>query len=83
MSGSNTPSQWLQAASLYLRAGPHRLRVLKAAGHRHFGPQEWGIGIIGAVALQAEAPERLQTLASSRWRSLCGTQADWVELVRP
>ncbi len=83
VSGSNTPSQWLQAASLYLRAGPHRLRVVKAAGHRHFGPQEWGIGIIGAVALQAEAPERLQTLAPSRWRSLCGTRADWVELVRP
>jgi hypothetical protein len=83
VSGSNTPSQWLQAARLYLRAGPHHLRVLKAAGHRHFGPEEWGIGIIGAVALQAEEPEWLQTLAPSRWRSLCGTEADWVELVRP
>jgi len=68
---------------MYLHAGPHQVRVVKAAGRRHFGPQEWGIGVIGAVAFQPETPERLQTLPLSRWRSLCGTQADWVELVRP
>ncbi len=81
--GSNTPNQWLQAASTYLRAGPHQVRVVKAAGRRHFGPEQWGIGVIGAVAFQPETAERLQTLPLSRWRSLCGTQADWVELVRP
>ena len=84
VSGSNTPSQWLQAATLNLRAGPHALRVVKEAGRRHFGPEEWGQGVIGAVALQALQPEeRLLTLPLSSWRSLCGTQADWVELVRP
>jgi hypothetical protein len=84
VSGSNTPNQWLQAASLDLRAGPHYVRVVKEAGRRHFGPQEWGIGTVGAVALQAESPtEHLITVPLSRWRSVCGTEADWVELVRP
>lgn len=83
VSGSNTPSQWLQAASVQLRAGPHQAEIVKAAGHRHFGPQEWGVGIIGAVALQREESERLRTVALNRWHSLCGAQADWVELVRP
>jgi hypothetical protein len=57
--------------------------VLKSPGRRHFGPGEWGIGQIGAVALQREAPERLQSVPTADWRRLCGTQADWVELVRP
>jgi hypothetical protein len=83
VSGSNTPGQWLQAASLRLSPGKHRVRVVKAAGHRHFGPGEWAIGAIGAVALQSETPERLQTLPLTRWRTLCGTEADWVEVVRP
>jgi hypothetical protein len=83
VSGSNTPGQWLTASSLYLKSGPHRVAVLKSPGRRHFGPGEWGIGPIGAVALQREAPERLQTVPTADWRRLCGTQADWVELVRP
>jgi hypothetical protein len=84
VSGSNTPNQWLLAASIYLRAGPHRVRVVREAGHRHFGPQQWGIGTIGAAALQRERRgERLVSVPLDRWRSLCGTQADWVELVRP
>jgi hypothetical protein len=82
VSGSNTPGQWLQAATLRLRAGKHLLRVEKAPGRRHFGPGEWAVGTIGAVALQAQTPERLRTLALSRWRSLCGKEADWVEVVR-
>ena len=83
VSGSNTPGQWLQAASVYLSPGRHSVTLVKAAGHRHFGPGEWGIGVIGAAALQSETPERLRTLPLSSWQSLCGTQADWVELVRP
>jgi hypothetical protein len=83
VSGKNTPGQWLQAATLHLKAGRYLVRVVKTAGHRHFGPGEWGTGTIGAVAFQREAPERMRTLALSRWRTLCGTEADWVELVRP
>jgi hypothetical protein len=83
VSGSNTPGQWLQATSLLLAPGSHQVRIVKAAGHRHFGPGEWGVGVIGAVAFQREAPEQLRTLATSSWRTLCGTRADWVELVQP
>jgi len=83
VSGSNTPGQWLKAASLYLTPGSHQVGLLKVPGHRHFGPGEWAIGLIGAVAFQREAPERLQTVPTADWRSLCGTEADWVELVRP
>jgi hypothetical protein len=83
VSGVNTPEQWLRAVTLRLKAGSYRVRVVKAPGRRHFGPGEWGTGTIGAVALASDTPERMRTLALSRWRTLCGTEADWVELVRP
>jgi hypothetical protein len=35
------------------------------------------------VALQMQAPERLQTVKLADYRTLCGKPADWVELVRP
>jgi hypothetical protein len=81
--GSNTPGQWLQVASVALGAGAHALSITRPGGHRHLGPQEWGIGVIGAVALQRRGAERLVTLPTSRWRSLCGRRVDWVELVAP
>jgi hypothetical protein len=79
----DTPGQWQRAASLYLAPGSHRVRILKPAGHRYFAPGEWGVGIIGAVAFQRDTAEQLLTLPTSSWRTLCGTRADWVELVRP
>jgi hypothetical protein len=89
VAGANSTGQWLQAAALRLRAGAHRVRIYADGGHRHFGPGEWPLGpigttgTIGAVALQAQAPERMRTVPLAAWRTLCGTQADWVELVRP
>jgi hypothetical protein len=83
VSGSNTPGQWLRAATVRLSAGRHTARVVKAAGRRHFGPGEWAVGTLGAVALQAQAPERVSSLPLARWRTLCGGEADWVEVVRP
>jgi hypothetical protein len=82
-SGANTPGQWFQITSLYLSPGRHELRIIKPAGRRHLGAGEWGAGIIGAVALQREGSEQLRILPVSSWRTLCGTAADWVELVRP
>jgi hypothetical protein len=83
VSGKNTPGQWLRAATLHLKAGRYPVRIVKTAGHRHFGPGEWGVGTIGAVAFQRQVPERLLTLPLSHWRALCGSEADWVEVVRP
>ena len=82
VSGSNTPEQWLQAATLRLAAGRHLVEVEKAPGRDHLGPGEWAVGTFGAVALQSEAPERMVTLALSSWHRLCGKEADWVEVVR-
>jgi hypothetical protein len=84
VSGSNTPEQWLQAATVDLAPGAHTLRVYKHPGRLHLGPGEFGMGTFGAVALQRQGePERLRVLPVSRWRTLCGREADWVELVRP
>lgn len=83
VSGKNTPGQWLRAATLHLKAGRYEVRVVKTSGHRHFGPGEFGVGTIGAVAFQRQEPERLLTLPLSHWRTLCGSEADWVEVVRP
>jgi len=82
VSGSNTPGQWLQAATVRLAAGPHLVEVEKAPGRDHLGPGEWAVGTLGAVALQGEEPERMISLPLSKWHSLCGMQADWVEVVR-
>jgi hypothetical protein len=83
VSGSNTPGQWLQASTVELAPGRHTLRVVKKAGRNHLGPGEWGIGTIGATAVQRKEPERLRTLPLAAWRTLCGRRLDWVELVRP
>jgi hypothetical protein len=83
VAGSDTPGQWLQAATLTLAAGAHTLRLYKHPGRLHFGPGEFGVGTIGGAALQRQEPELLHTLPVSQWHTLCGTLADWVELVRP
>lgn len=82
VSGSNTPEQWLQAATVRLSVGRHLVEVEKAPGRDHLGPGEWAVGTFGAVALQSEAPERMVTLPLSSWHRLCGKEADWVEVVR-
>lgn len=82
VSGSNTPGQWLAAATLDLPAGTHTVTVEKAPGRDHLGPGEWAVGTLGAVALQSEQPERMVSLPVSSWHSLCGKEADWVEVVR-
>lgn len=83
VSGTNTHGQWRQAATVHLSPGIHLLGATKVGGHRHFGPGEWGAGTLGAVSVKREEPERMRTLSPSRYRTLCGTNADWVELVRP
>ncbi|HSZ70445.1 MAG TPA: hypothetical protein VK756_08785 [Solirubrobacteraceae bacterium] len=84
VAGTNTPGQWLQAASVYLSAGRHRVRLVSTAGHlHHLGPGEWAVGTIGAAALVREEAETMRAVALAKWRSLCGKPADWVELVRP
>jgi hypothetical protein len=83
VSGSDTPGQWSRAAILNLAAGRHTATVTKIGGHRrHLGPGEWAVGLIGAIAIVRPGDETLQAVPVARWPTLCGTRADWVELVR-
>ena len=83
VSGSQSVGQWAQAAVVQLAPGRHLVRVLRPAGRRHFGPGAGGTGTLGNVALQRAVAPSLVTVPLSRWRSLCGEEVDWVELVRP
>jgi hypothetical protein len=80
VSGANTPGQWLGDVPLRLGAGAHRVEVQVPGGSAK--PGDGSIVTIGPVAFVADAPERLQTVPLARWRSLCGRELDWIELVR-
>lgn len=82
VAGSDTPGQWSFVAGVRLGAGRHVLRAVRPAGRRHFAPSAFASGLLGAVALQSPGDERVESLPLARWRSVCGTEADWVEVVR-
>jgi hypothetical protein len=79
--GANTPGGWLSAGVVQLGAGRHLLGVVRGGGG--VGPGDGSTqASIGAVALVSEQqPERIVVTARSDWRSICGRQADWVELI--
>lgn len=81
--GTDTPGGWLAAGSVHLSAGSYELGVARGGGG--LGPGNGSMqASIGAVALVAgQQPERVSMLPLGSWRSLCGTRADWVELVGP
>lgn len=81
--GTDTPGGWISAGSVHLSAGSYKVGVVRGGGG--LGPGNGSMqASIGAVALVAgQHPERVRMLALGSWRSLCGTRADWVELVRP
>jgi len=79
--GANTPGQWLgDVPPLRLTAGLHRVEVRVPGGSPK--PGDGAAVTIGPLAFVADQPRRLQMVALSDWRSLCGRQLDWVELVR-
>jgi hypothetical protein len=81
VAGVNTPGQWLSPGARALLPGPHQVRVVRGAGG--LAPGTGADELIGPVALAQRGPERLESVAPSQWRSLCGRVVDWVELVRP
>jgi len=78
--GANTPGQWLGDVPLRLSAGEHRVEVRVPGGSPK--PGDGAAVTIGPVAFVADQPSRLETVPISRWRSLCGRELDWIELVR-
>lgn len=86
--GNNTPDEWLEGASVHLRAGKHPFDVWRPGGDLSpgdggTGEAYAGRGEIGYLALVPEQPAHTVSLPVSAWHTLCGHQADWVELVTP
>ena len=79
--GLNSPGQWFEAKRLALAAGEHDVRVLVRGGSA--APGDGGMLTIGPVAFVRDEPARVRMLPVQRWRTLCGKQLDWIELVRP
>jgi hypothetical protein len=86
VAGENSPDEWLEGGAVHVSAGRHALDLFRGGGDLAPGDggteANEGKGEIGYVALVAEEPERLRTLAPGAWHTLCGRLADWVELVR-
>lgn len=77
--GVNTPNQWFPVGQAEVTRGVHY--VLVGRGANGLAPGDGGAAYIGPVAISAQQPERLETVPTTRWRSLCGKTLDWVELV--
>ena len=76
----NSQGQWLDAGTLRLAQGRHRVEVSRPGASA--APGDAFHGELGPVALQSlEAPE-LISVAPRNARRLCGRRWDWVELVR-
>jgi hypothetical protein len=79
--GTNTPEQWLGGDRLRLTAGSHAVEVRVPGGA--LKPGDGAAVTIGPVVFAAGDTGRLETVPLARWRSLCGRELDWIELVRP
>jgi hypothetical protein len=81
----NTPDEWEQAGTVHVSAGRHALDIFRPGGG--FAPGDGGTGNdggkgeIGHVELVAQRPDGMFSLPLGSWRSLCGQDEDWVEVV--
>ena len=78
--GADTPGQWAGDVALRLTGGEHRVEVRVPPGSPK--PGDGAAVTIGPLVLVADEPARLLSVPLSQWRSLCGRELDWVELVR-
>ncbi len=87
ISGINTNDEWLEGSTVHVGAGRHPFDVFRpggglAPGDGGSGEVDQGKGWISYMALVAAKPvARMVTLPVSRWHTLCGREADWVELI--
>jgi hypothetical protein len=80
--GIDSPDQWSQAGVVHLSAGKHVLEIYRGGGRIYPGDGAFEAEV-GYVMLAKAGPEVLHTVPVSRWRSLCSSPADWIELVKP
>lgn len=79
--GTNTEDQWYPVTQVELAPGPHYILVRHAVDYLQ--PGNGGSAWLGPVELAAQQPERLVSVPTAKWKTLCGRTFDWVELVRP
>jgi hypothetical protein len=80
--GIDSVDQWSSAGAIRLGRGNHLLLIKREGGTIYPGDGSYQAEL-GYVMLAKAGPEVLRTVALSRWRSLCGKPADWIELVKP
>ena len=80
--GIDSPDQWSQAGVVHLSAGKHVLEIYRGGGRTTPATGAFEAEV-GYVMLAKAGPEVLHTVPVSRWRSLCSSPADWIELVKP
>jgi hypothetical protein len=71
----------LKFAAVRLTAGPHVLRIVRGGGG--LAPGDASPTSIGRIALEPLADEAhpVRQVPLGDWRSLCGQQLDWIEIV--
>lgn len=78
--GENTRAAWLNAGTVLLSRGRHTLGVQR--GGNTLLPGDGDVGAwLGAAVVVPTTLERVVHLPLRRWRSLCGREADWVEVI--
>jgi hypothetical protein len=76
----NTPDQWLEAGTIDLAPGSHRVEVRREGASLR--PGDSYRGELGPLALEPLRPHRLVSIApSAAGAGLCGRPWDWVERV--
>lgn len=78
--GENTPAAWLSAGVVRLSRGRHSLEVTRGGVTLLPGDGN-SFASLGGVVVSPITPERVVRVPLPRWRSLCGREADWVEVV--
>jgi len=78
--GADTPGQWAGDVELRLAGGAHRVEIRVPTGSPK--PGDGAAVTIGPLAFVSDDPARLQRVPLSRWRSLCGRELDWIEVVQ-
>jgi hypothetical protein len=79
----NTPGQWLEVGRVRLPPGRRAHTIEVTRGGATLRPGDAVRGLLGAVALQATAPDRLVSVPPREAARLCGRSWDWIELVEP
>jgi len=82
LSGNSLVPDTVPPIPIRLSAGPHRLLVTRR--HNNLAPGDNGWEALDAVFLTpagATAQPALSTIPAASWRSLCGRQYQWIELL--